>query len=224
MHSFPAVESLLFFPPPEAWQKSRACCAPKIFPYRRDFSRKAGPEGNIIKLKISLPSQALCPPEPALLCSLWTASPSLQEAHVLLWSLLGCPSCENKEREMFSSTGRSAALLLRCAMVNWKCPVWHKPKWLGCLSDKGTNYHLQEMWDRCLENTRWFFEGGEKTPESIWEQHETKFKRTFLFRKNNMSPAATACIVTTEVEDRGHLQSLMPLLFSWLIKLSFSGW
>lgn len=121
---------LAFFPPPEAWQKSRACCAPKIFLYRRDFSRKAGPEGNIIKLKISLPSQALCPPEPALLCSLWTASPSLQEVHGLLWSLLGCPSCEKKDREVFSSAGRSAATLLRHETVNLKS-VWHKLKWLG---------------------------------------------------------------------------------------------
>lgn len=41
--------------------------------------------------------------------------------------------------------------------------------------------------------------------ESIAEQHETKFKRTFLFTKNNMSPAVTAWIVTTEFEDGGHL-------------------
>lgn len=115
---------LAFFPPPEAWQKSRACCAPKIFLYRRDFSRKAGPEGNIIKLKISLPSQVLCPPEPALLCSPWTASPSLQEAHGLSWSLLGCPSCE-KDRRVFSSAGRPAATLLRHEIVNPKC-VWYK--------------------------------------------------------------------------------------------------
>lgn len=33
--------------------------------------------------------------------------------------------------------------------------------------------------------------GGKK--ESIWEQHETKFKRIFLFRKNNVSCSASLC-------------------------------
>lgn len=168
MHYFPAVESLLSFPP-EAWQRSRACCPPKIFPYRRDFSRKVGPEGKIVKLKTSLPSQALCPPAPAHPCSLWTASPSLQEAHGLSWSLLGCPSCKN--RDMLSSTDRPVALLLGWAMVNHKHRAWHKLKWLGWLSDKGINYLLRELGDRCLEKPWWFFWEKRWYLEAAWNQN-----------------------------------------------------
>lgn len=217
MHYFPAVQSLLSFSP-EAWQKSRARCAPKIFPYRRDFSRKAGPEGKITALQISLPSQALCPPAPARPCSPWTASPSLQEARVLSWSLLGCPSC--KDRDMLSSSSSPATLLLGWAMVNRKCRAWHRLGWvtraliifLGkCRTDVWKNHDVSL---------------GRK--EDIWEQHETKFKGTYLEGKNNTSLAVTACVVTAESEDRehlhlGHLRSLVPLLFSWLVNLSFPG-
>lgn len=180
MHYFPAVESLLSFPP-ETWQRSRACCPPKIFPYRRDFSRKAGPEGKIVKLKTSLPSQALCPPAPAHPCSLWTASPSLQEAHGLSWSLLGCPSCKN--RDMLSSTDRPVAQLLGWAMVNHKHRAWHK--WSGWVdwATRALIIFLGNWGTDVWKN----HDGSFGRKDGIWKQHETKIKRTDLERKNNMS-------------------------------------
>lgn len=42
---------------------------------------------------------------------------------------------------------------------------------------------------------------GEKKKDSIWEQHETKLKRTFLFRKNNVSCSARLCSHKQRIED-----------------------
>lgn len=198
MHSLPAVQSLLSFPP-EAWQKSRACCAPMIFLYRRDFSRKAGPEGSIIKLKnlLTLPSSL----------SSRASTPVLSVNSFTFTAGSACVVVKSpwvpqlwKEGQRGGSAGRSAATLLRHETVNSKC-VWRKPKWLGCVSGKGINYLLWEMWTRCLENPWWSWRGKKRASGSSMKPS----LREFSYLERTMSPAVPACVVTREIEDWRHL-------------------
>lgn len=154
MHSFPAVESLLPPPPPhlpKLGKKAEHVVLQRYFRTGEISLEKRGQKETLLNSK---------PPYPPKLFVLQSQhSRALREQLHLHCRKrvcsrevsLGAPAAKGRTREMFSSAGRSAALHLGRAMVNRKYPLWHKPKWLGRLNDKGINYLLREMWDRCLE-------------------------------------------------------------------------